>query len=317
MKMDMSRRGLLQMGLGGLATATLLPGSPALARTTGVAAAQARFYGDPGPGRLYYGASYEGDLSAWEHRMGQRLALHRTYYLASQADKLVAVARHDLARRRLPHVSTKCPGTWAQVAAGKHDRWLHGLAKGLDHLHRPLFFTVHHEPENDVRSGQRPDDFVNMQEHVIKMFAGRAPRVTVVPVLQGWSFSAYNRSAHPDHWYVPSCQVYGVDVYNPYSSKDNTWVSFADKLASIRPHAHGKPIAVGEYGCRNDGSKPSRAAEWMRDAFSHARRHDVVSLSYFNSSRNSPEGTWALKGERARVFQHRLSSSRVARPRAL
>lgn len=112
---------------------------------------------------------------------------------------------------------------------------------------------------------------------------------------------------------MPAAKVYGVDVYNPFSSNDPKWVSFADKLDLIRPYAHGRPIAIGEYGCRNDPDNPDRAAQWMRDAFRYARHHNVVSMSYFNSSRNSPDGTWALDGKRAEVFEARLASANTAR----
>ena len=56
-------------------------------------------------------------------------------------------------------------------------------------------------------------------------------------------------------------------------------------------------MAVGEYGCRLDPDNPGLAAEWLRDAADFAREHNFVSMSYFNSHVNSPDGTWALQGE--------------------
>lgn len=289
------------------------------AATSSISTSTPRFPGDPGRGRMYYGASTEQDVSVWESRMGQRLALHRTYYKANQVDRMVKVARADLSARRLPHVSTKLPGgNWAAVAAGKHDDWLREMADKLARLDRPIFLTFHHEPENNAnRTTRRPTDFVEMQTRIIRVFASRAPKVTIVPVLQGWSFSKYNRRSHPERWDVPDAKVYGVDVYNPFSSNDPKWVPFQEKLDLIRPYAKGRPIAIGEYGCRNDPENPERAAQWMRDAFRYGRHHNVVSMSYFNSSRHSPEGSWALEGKRAEVFERRLASTNIVRPDAI
>jgi hypothetical protein len=314
--MELSRRTLLQAGAGGAAAVAIgIPGQRAAADT-----APRRFPGDPGPHRLYYGASSQTSVDAWEQQMGTRLALHRTYYKSRQSAKLVRVARSDLQLGRLPHVSTKVPGgSWAAVAAGRHDGWLRHLAAGLARLNRPLFLTVQHEPENnrDRLHGRGPADFVAMQARVIRIFADRAPLVTIVPVLMGWSFSRHNRHADPDAWFVPSAKVYGVDVYNPFSATHRKWVTFAEKLDQIRPHAHGRPIAIGEYGCRDDPTDPHRAAKWMRDAYAYASAHNIVSMSYFNSGRHSPDGSWALDGERQWVFKRRLSYPHTARPKAL
>jgi len=309
--MELSRRTLLQWGAGGVAVAAvgLSPVESAVAQVR-----RRRFAGDPGPGRLYYGASSEQDVNDWERQMGQRLALHRTFFTSAQVQKLIRTARTDLANGRLPHVSMKVPGRWIDVARGRRDGWLRGIARGLAHLDRPVFLTFHHEPENDTRRKGSPRDFVAMQRHVIRYFSGRAPKVTIVPVLQSWTFSDYNRRARPEQWSVPEAAVYGVDVYNPFCVGDRNWVPFSEKLDEIRRYAHGKPIAIGEYGCRDDPDNPERAAQWMRDAFHYARRHNVVSMSYFNSGRNSPEGSWLLEGSRAVVFENRLASSAVVRP---
>jgi hypothetical protein len=310
--MEMSRRNLLQWGVGSAATAALGVSASDFAGAT--ARATPRFAGDPGPGRLYYGASTEQSLADWEDRMGQRLALHRTFFKAKQVGRLVRVARADLAAGRMPHVSIKLPGRWIEVARGRQNPWLRGISDGLARLNRPAFLTFHHEPENDARRKGSPADFVAMQTHIIRLFARRAPKVTIIPILQGWSFSPHNRRVKPGLWYVPAAKVYGVDVYNPFSITDPTWVSFADKLNEIQRFAHGKPIAIGEYGCRNDPDNPDRTAQWMREAFHYARHNNIVSMSYFNSSRHSPEGSWELDGVRSAVFENRLASGAVVRP---
>ena len=74
------------------------------------------------------------------------------------------------------------------------------------------------------------------------------------------------------------------------------------------------PMAIGEYGCREDPQNPGLAAEWLRDAAEYAREHDIVSMSYYNSRVNAPEGTWELSATSEHVFAELLASDWVARP---
>ena len=74
------------------------------------------------------------------------------------------------------------------------------------------------------------------------------------------------------------------------------------------------PLAIGEYGCREDPDNPGLAAEWLRDAAEYARTHNFVSMSYFNSGVNSPDGTWALRASTEQAFAELLASDWVARP---
>lgn len=315
--MNMSRRTFVRIGMGGAAAAVLQaqPLGAAFARTGASAlSGSQRFPGDPGLGRLYYGASIPTDVVTWEAQLNQRLSVHRTYHQASQVDRLANQASTDLTSNRLPHVSIKPPGTWRSVARGDHDAWLSSLGTRLGQLGRPVFLTVHHEPENDAGGeGMHGRGFVAMNNAVISVMARRAPKVTVVPVLQGWSFSPLS-GEDPVRWNVPDAAVYGVDVYNPWSpTNGKPWVTFAEKLGTIKAYAQGRPLAIGEYGCRTDPTWPGRAAEWMNDAFRYARDNNIVSMSYFNSGRNSPDGTWELDSERGPVFSEKLASDAVAR----
>src|SRR4051812_43668119 len=157
--MRLSRRQLIGSGVGiaavaGVAAAELLGGDPGgtdhLRRSA--TARGTRFPGDPGPGRLFYGASVMPglSLSALEHALDHHLTLQRSYFDATQTDLLVRQAAEDHASSRLPVVSTKLPGTWAQVAAGEYDEWLRELLDGLDASSGPVMLALHYEPENDA-----------------------------------------------------------------------------------------------------------------------------------------------------------------------
>ncbi|HET7326996.1 MAG TPA: hypothetical protein VFJ14_06870 [Nocardioidaceae bacterium] len=52
----------------------------------------------------------------------------------------------------------------------------------------------------------------------------------------------------------------------------------------------------------------------MRAAFEQARAHNVVSMSYFNSHQNSPDGSWKLDAGVEAVFTERLHHRAVVHP---
>ena len=278
----------------------------------------ASFAGLPEEGSLYFGASvpYYRSLPAWEARLGETLALNRSYFLPDNAHGLLTQTRQDLRRRRLPHVSIKPPGTWADVASGRRDRWLVGILAGL-HLQRlPVFLSINHEPENDAGAyGMHPQDFAGMQRRAIRLARETAPNVTVVPVLQAWTFEPTRGNSRPAAWVVPEAEVFGLDAYNPWSpANGKPWRSLGSRVDEALPWIGSKPIAIGEYGCRMDPAFPARTAAWLGDAVEYARTHNVVSMSYYNSALNSPDGSFELTGRAEALFARLLKSPWVSRP---
>lgn len=316
--MELSRRDLIRtsaVGAAGATSALVVPGLivPADAAED-LKKPKKRFPGDPGRGRIYYGAAKEERLPAWERRMGARLSMHRMYFKPSNLRGMARRAHVDVRKGRLPHISTKVPNDdWRGVGRGDYNQWLREIARDLGRIDAPMFFTLHHEPENNRSDGRgrSPRDFVRMNNQALEIFDRLAPRVTIVPVLQGWKHHPLSGN-DPRDWYVRDAAVYGVDIYNQWAAHNgNKWRSFAYGLHWVKPFTHGKPIAIGEYGCRTDPRRPGRAANWMRDAYKHAIRKNVVSMSYFNSARNSPDGTWELDHERGRVFERKLKARRT------
>jgi hypothetical protein len=260
---------------------------------------------------------YSRSLSTWEARLGSTLSLHRSYFEAdlNEASQLVRRCRADLAHARLPHVSLKLGGTWQHVASGDRDPWLRVLLRRLGELSAPMLVTLNHEPENDAGPpGMQPSDYVAMQRHAISLAAELAPQVTIAPVLQHWTFDPMRGGNDPAEWLVPEAAVMGLDLYNPWSPRNGKqWRGFGSKMDEVIGWFGETPLVIGEYGCREDPANPSLAAEWLRDAAEYARTHNIVSMSYFNSAKNSPDGTWQLHGEGEHAFAELLASDWVAR----
>jgi hypothetical protein len=322
---SVARRDFLSFSLASLAGVALAPtlrggagtrAGLAEVATTSSLARLARFDGDPGEGNVIYGASMPWTTSVpdFEAQVGGHLGVHRSYFSAGQPDKVISRVRDDHAHYRHPFVSIKLPGTWAAVARGDFDEWLTTLIQRLGAECRPVWFALHHEPENDVNSnGMRPSNWVAMQTRAIDIARSTAPNVTIVPTLMQWTFDPRS-GRQPRDWMVEYATVFGVDLYNAWSPNGNQhWVSFGDQMDLVLPWAGTKPILLAEYGCRTDTRQPGRAAQWMTTAFDYARQNDIVVMSYFNSWQNSPAGTWELDGERLATFKNLLHTSRATR----
>lgn len=272
------------------------------------------------PGHLYYGASVprHRSLSVWEEQLGRPLSVNRSFFTPdhNETAQLVRCCLDDLAHDRLPHVSMKPRGTWQEIARGAQDEWLASMLVPLAATEAPVFFTVHHEPENDAGPpGMQPADFVAMQRRVIDLAAEKAPQVVVTPVLQQWTFDPVRGDIDPAEWIVSEASVLGLDVYNHWSrTNDQPWSSFGTKADEAISWLGDTPIAIGEYGCREDPDNPGLAAEWLRDAAQYAREHNIISMSYFNSDLNAPDGSWELRGSAEQAFADLLASDWVARP---
>jgi hypothetical protein len=278
------------------------------------------FPGQPPPGAMYYGSSGPRHMvvTDWEKELGNTLAVRRSFFTPEHHNTahLLQRCQEDVAHNRLPHVSYKPPWTWASIAAGEQDRWLTEVLGAMDQQHSPIFFTLHHEPENDAGpEGMAAADYVAMQQRVQELATTLAPMVTVVPVLQQWTFDPMRDDIDPSEWIVPDALAIGLDLYNQWSpTNGNEWRSFGSKASEVRDWFGDTPMVIGEYGCRIDRQMPGLAAEWMRDAADYALKNNFVSMSYFNSRLNSPDGTWELEGETEEAFAELLGSPWVARP---
>ncbi|HQR26670.1 MAG TPA: hypothetical protein PLP61_06475 [Nocardioides sp.] len=243
-----------------------------------------RFPGDPGPGRLYLGASL-GSLEPAAARPdlgGAAMSMTRRFYRADQVPLMAEAARGDVSAGILPFVSSKLPGSWAAVARGEYDAWLDDVLGTLADVDAPVLLALHHEPENDVGPDHSRQDWVALQQRALARAEGTP--VTVVPVLMTWTFRHHLSQRDPQGWLVPGAPLLGVDLYNPWQpTRPSPWVEFAGLLQPIRAVVPDLPLVVPEVATAPDPADPMRTALWLRRAVQTAVQQDVVGMAWFDT----------------------------------
>jgi hypothetical protein len=268
----------------------------------------ARFPGDPGAGKFYYGSSREGgDPSDMEDLLGFTLPLYRSYAGGGVSmPDWRTIAQRCHGNHTVPWLSTKVPNNnWAEVADGSQDTWLMNGLNGLKTLSGPTWATFHHEPNGEVNAsaGRSIADWVAMQQHIrdkIEADSALRAKVTLVGCLNGWISGRDYTSSAWTSWRHPvgtGVDVFGADRYNGWSPvTGGTWITQATWRECFDSFVSwGYPTAAGEWGVRG-GRTAGQAAAWMEAMYDTVLDvGNFVAVSYFNSSANSPEGTWDLR----------------------
>lgn len=270
-----------------------------------------RFPGDPNPlvtNKAYWGASVGGNddpTARHETPTGKSMALRRTFFgwdHRGANGSMTKTAKADLAANRLPWVSIKPPGgsvsSWGAMASGSYDAQIDEMLIALDDLggpNKPVWFTMHHEPEND---NGKAADWRGMQVRIrdrmnaLKAQGRPMDNIAFIPILMVWTYDSAS-GRNPEDWWVDGIwDAFGVDpyCYNACSSKGKTlltsrewglFVAYAEKKKM--------PIAVGEWGETNS---PTVWASVMREFWEYGfkNKKDIVGYAAFDSGLNPPTG---------------------------
>jgi hypothetical protein len=227
-------------------------------------------------------------LAQFESDTGRTQAIYHAYHRGTEifpTAQEISIAR-DPAKPRLLFLNWKPTGaSWAQIARGDEatDNYLDRLAEHIrDTFTEPFFFTVHHEPENDVKpasgSGYTATDFRNMYRYVINRLRaqGVSNMVSVmvhmayIPWLtQSWweqlypgddvvDWLAWDVYAHSD----PGQYGYGdfAELMNRKSSSAPAWQGFYNYAAAKHPD---KPFMLGEWGVWYSSREPGHMADFF------------------------------------------------------
>jgi hypothetical protein len=266
------------------------PGNTA-GRLTNGCAYNAR--GIPGSCGAYLGAAYGGnaDPTQWEASMSKNLGVRRTFWGGSSVDKAVSTAKGDLAKHRLPWISFKLPHSWSDMAAGKGDAWVRGLATKLAALDGPVWLAFHHEPEGDGNIKQ----WTAMQAHLAPIVRSIAPNVAYTIVLTGYH-QYYGEAQYSLESLWPKntkIDLAGFDIYNQYGvvkdGKKNTKGTdmvgqYFSKLKTWSDKT-GVPWGIAETGYTNEASEDD--PQWVNRTYTELKQYGGKAFSYFNTNLNS------------------------------
>ena len=182
-----------------------------------------------------------------------------------------------------------------------------------------MWLTIHHEPEggggvNAPDDPAGPSGHVAMNERVRqRMTALKVDNVALAPILMSWTWNPAS-GRDPEEWWKPGIYDFlGVDHY-----RDAEDTLLTATWATVRSWAKGKgvDVAVGEWGMRGTDVAAGQREEAWYDAAAGSDKDGqgarVVGLSAFDSSLNSPTGSWELKGEQLTTFWKLLNDPRTA-----
>jgi hypothetical protein len=227
------------------------------------------------------GVSRAAGLAAFEADTGRRQDIYHAYHRGRQlfpTAEEVAIA----AEGRLLFLNWKpLRWSWAQVAYGAADSYLDRLA---DHIAttfpEPFYFTVHHEPEDDVRperdSGWQAGDYAAMYRHVVERLRSRglSNLVTVMAYMayEQWNTRPWFPELYPGDdvvdwiaWdaYAHSDPGYGhgdfAEMLNRRSSRYPDWPGFYTWATRQFPD---KPFMLAEWGVWHSGRNPRHMARF-------------------------------------------------------
>jgi hypothetical protein len=261
-----------------------------------------QFPGDVKPGTIRWGCSIEGNgdpVARHESIAGTPIGLRRTFWDMGKVDRLVATAKADILAGRLPWVSVKI-GLWLSVTDGAIDAALLALFTKLAALPGPVWFTAHHEPEDDIE-GTPPEQvggaaaWRSAQARIRRVLdQSGATNVAFASILMAWTFDPKS-NRKPADWWVPGIWDFaGIDVYQDSEAAGAPYTMTGWKNAKAFYDARGCRIAIGEWGNRGTNAVAAAEMSAFRD---YCIDNGIPGMSYFDSSLNAATGTWRLTGE--------------------
>ncbi|WP_155829979.1 hypothetical protein [Glycomyces tenuis] len=192
---------------------------------------------------------------------------------------------------------------WAEIAAGdpKVDDYLTRLAEHIKaNFDKPFFFTVHHEPENDVvdreGSGMEAGDYAAMFRYVVEFLRGQGVDnlVTVMNYMGylKWVSVPWHGELYPGDDVVDWIGVSGYgqsladDGHSDFTeivdqTKDDSWPGFYHWIGQTHPD---KPMMMAEWGVFHYDEYPNHQQtvfESAAEQFAHYPR--LKAIVYFSS----------------------------------
>lgn len=192
-------------------------------------------------------------------------------------------------------------GAWAAVAAGDYDDALRDVAATVDRRDQTLFFSLHHEPENDAEGSA--DDYIAMWRHVHDVIEGELAALpgagSVVWVIDYMGHVDGEGLELVDAYYPGNDYVDWI-AFNPYNWKycgGRQWRPFAELARPMVDYlttserfltdGMAKPLMVGETGTHEGETADEDKAQWLLDLSAALRSEEfapIKAVVYYNQS---------------------------------
>jgi hypothetical protein len=254
---------------------------------------------------IFTGRPPSAALARAERRMGVRADVMHLYHRGEELFPTAEEARlaRDPRRPRMLMINWKpsFDHTWAQMAAGAIDRRIDRLAAHIMRNFTERFFlTVHHEPENDVRTGGRSgmtaDDYSAMFRHIVLRLRAKGVQnaVTVMTYMgaPNWASKPWFERLYPGDdvvdWvaldpYVDSRVADFDGLINKTRADFPAWRGFYRWMQWRFP---GKPIMVAEWGVFQD----RRKAAFFDSVRTRIRHYPQIKAMLYFDSPSAPRG---------------------------
>lgn len=192
---------------------------------------------------------------------------------------------------------------WAEIAAGDPDvdAYLTDLAEHIKaNFDKPFFFTVHHEPENDVvaneSSGMEAGDYAAMYRYVVEFLRGQGVDnlVTVMNYMGylKWVEAPWHDELYPGDDVVDWIGVSGYgqslddDGHSDFTeivdqTDDGSWPGFYHWIGQNHP---SKPMMMAEWGVFAHEEYPDHQQTVFESAAEQFARYPrLKAIVYFSS----------------------------------
>jgi beta-mannanase len=182
---------------------------------------------------------------------------------------------------------------WASIANGSTDPYLVSIAQRFKALRAPVFFVFDSEPEAQVGVRGSAADYVAAWRHVVTLF--RAQHVDNVAFV--WTTTAYSFLPESHDLALAESLYPGDDVVDwiasdPYNfNKNGQWHSLSDEMGAwywwARANHPRKPLALTEWGSKEDPNNPQAKADWFAGALSDLRTEypAIKAVVYFDEQK--------------------------------
>jgi parallel beta-helix repeat protein len=229
----------------------------------------------PAPALLGAGAQADSGTAAAQQEATRRLetAIGRTLNIGHSfvpwGAGLGELPAANLAAGRTPMISFGRDSSPRAVAAGRHDRYLAALARGVAALGRPVLLRYAWGMDTAGRRATRPAVYVAAWRHVHDLFAAQGVHAFWVWSPNADAFAGA-RGGVDQYWpgddYV---DWVGADGFNRGDCDgQSTWEDFGSMFKAFYSwgSARAKPMMISSTGTVEDPIDPGRKRGWYLDA---------------------------------------------------